>query len=208
MRALVLPVHPGLAGSSRLPVLAQDAGRIQLAEIAWLLGAGVTATLASAFLEFGLRIPGHAILRAVLPMALGLAVAPRRMAGTIMGSGALGAALPIQMLHPGSLGAGALTSLLLTGPLLDLALWRASRGRGLYVGFALAGLASNLAALGVRAGAKLAGLEALGKRPFAEWLPQAIFTYAVCGLVAGLLSAWVCFRFASPQRTNAEEAAG
>ena len=44
MRTIALPVHHGLADSSRLPVLAQPAGQLQLAEIAWLLGAGIAAT--------------------------------------------------------------------------------------------------------------------------------------------------------------------
>ena len=206
MRTIALPVHHGLADSSRLPVLAQPAGQLQLAEIAWLLGAGIAATCASAFLDFGLRIPGHAIIRAVFPMALGLAVAPRRMAGTVMGTGALASALVIQMTGTRGIGFGALTSLALVGPLLDLALWRAGRGWRLYLGFALAGLAGNLAALAVRSGVKLAGWESLGKRPFAEWFPQALLTYTVCGVLAGLLSAWICFRFAEGRQASSEEA--
>lgn len=197
MRTIVLPVHQGLAGNSRLPVLTQHGQQLQVAEIAWLLGAGIVAALATAFLDFGLRIPGHAIVRAVLPMGVGLAVAPRRMAGSVMGSGAVASALVIQLTRSGAIGAGAMTSLALTGPLLDFALWRVKQGWGLYFGFALSGLLSNLAALGVRATAKLSGLESLGKRPFAEWFPQAIVTYAICGLLAGLLSAWICFRFGS-----------
>ena len=34
-------------------------------------------------------IPGHAILRAVFPMVTGLALVPRRGAGTVMGLGAM-----------------------------------------------------------------------------------------------------------------------
>ena len=60
-----------------------------------------------------------------------------------------------------------------------------------------AGITSNLAALVVRAGAKVAGLQP-GHHPGALlkiWAPRAVASYLICGLVAGLLSAWVCFRF-------------
>ena len=95
-----------------------------------------------------------------------------------------------------ALGVGALTSLGLIGPLLDVALWRARQGWRLYVGFALAGLGANLAALAVRAGPKLVGLDHAAGRPLAAWWTQAAVSYAVCGLVAGLISALVWFRFA------------
>ena len=63
----------------------------------------------------------------------------------------------------------------------------------MYVGFALAGLASNLLALFVRGGAKLIGLEHAGGRPLASWLTQASYTYALCGLGAGLISGMLWF---------------
>lgn len=195
MYAAVLSVHPGLAGGSRLRVWPHEGRESYVAEMAVLLGAGVLATVATAFFDFGLRIPGHAILRAVFPMSLGLALAPRRMGGLVMGIGAMGSALVLTAGGMAALGSGAMTSLLLTGPMLDLALWRPRHGWSLYVGFALAGLGSNLAALAVRAGVKLVGLEGAGGRPFGSWWPQAVGTYALCGLLAGLLSAAVWFRF-------------
>ena len=155
MYAAVLSVHPGLAGGSRLRAWPHEGREAYVAEMAVLLGAGVLATVATAFFDFGLRIPGHAILRAVFPMSLGLALAPRRMGGLVMGLGAMGSALVLTAGGMAALGSGAMTSLLLTGPMLDLALWRPRHGWSLYVGFALAGLGSNLAALAVRAGAKL-----------------------------------------------------
>lgn len=195
MRSRVLSVHPGLAGASRLSLLAQQGQQLQVAEMLLLMGAGVAAALASALVDLHLRIPGHAIIRAVFPMAFGLAVAPRRMAGTVMGTSALGSALVIRAGGFGGIGLGAITSLTLTGPLLDLALWRASRGWRLYGGFALAGLGGNLAALAVRAGSKLAGLDHAGARPLVQWWPQAVSTYALCGVLAGLISAFVWFQF-------------
>jgi hypothetical protein len=71
------------------------------------------------FTDFNLQIPGHAILRAVLPMAIGLALVPRKNGGTVMGVAALGGELP---------GLGACTSLALLGPMLDLALRSSAAG--------------------------------------------------------------------------------
>ncbi len=209
MRAIVLPVHPTLANSSRLPVLTREGDQLYGAEVLLLLLVGVGATLTTAASDFGLRIPGHAIIRAVFPMAFGLALAPRRMAGMVMGAGAVASAVALRMKGVGGLGAGAMTSLALTGPLLDVALWRAGRGWRLYVGFALAGLGANLAALAVRAGAKLVGIGHAGGRPFAAWWPQAIATYALCGVLAGLFSAWVWFQLRDRGKDGvSSEAAG
>ena len=97
----------------------------------------------------------------------------------------------------GALGLGAMTSLLLTGPMLDLALWRAKPGWRLYLGFALAGLATNLVAMAVRGGQKVGGLDSIHGRPLADWLPVAAGTYALCGALAGLISALVWFQFAA-----------
>lgn len=207
MRTAVLSVHPGLASSSRLPVLAREGQQIQVAEMLFLLGAGLCAALATAFVELGLRIPGHAIIRAIFPMAFGLAVAPRRSAGMIMGTSALASAVAIKFGGFSAIGFGAMTSLTLTGPLLDIALRRAKQGRGLYFAFAIAGLGGNLAALAVRAGIKLAGLDHALGRPLAAWLPQAIATYALCGVLAGLLSALVWFQFFDHRRNEAAEIA-
>ena len=204
MRTAVLSVHPGLAGSSRLPILTREGEQVRAAELLFLLGAGIGAAAATAFLDLSLRIPGHAIIRAVFPMALGLAMAPRRMGGMVMGASALGSALVIKGGGLAGIGVGALTSLTLTGPLLDMALWRAKRGWRLYLGFALAGLAANMAALAVRGGTKLAGVDHAAGRPLAHWWSQAIGTYAVCGVLAGLISAFVWFQFADRRRSAAK----
>ncbi len=203
MHNVVLRIHGGLAINSRLPALVRDQGDLRVVEILLLLGTGAVAALASAFLDFGLRIPGHAIVRAVFPMAFGLAMVPRQLAGTVMGAGALATAVAIKAGGSGAIGVGAMTSLLLTGPMLDLALWRAKRGWRLYLGFALAGLACNLAALAVRGGIKLGGLDSITGRPIAAWLPVAVGTYAVCGVLAGLISALVWFHLSTDDRHNA-----
>ena len=94
------------------------------------------------------------------------------------------------------LGFGALTSLTVIGPLLDWTLRHARSSRSLYFGFILAGLAGNLLALFVRGTLKGLGLEHAGGRPLSVWMSQALITYTLCGMAAGLLSAlvWFCAR--------------
>jgi hypothetical protein len=76
-----------------------------------------------------------------------------------------------------------------------LIMWRP--GWRLYLGFTLAGLVTNLVALAVRAGTKALGWEHAGTRQLPEWWPEAVGTYAACGLVAGLLSALFWFHLAA-----------
>ncbi|MEK6258196.1 MAG: hypothetical protein AABP62_06205 [Planctomycetota bacterium] len=196
MFAVNLPRHPGLSSTTRLGPIVSDETSATVRDWLILLTAGVLAACASTFLDFNLRrIPGHAILRVVFPMAVGLALVPRRGAGTVMGSSALvtGVALRMSGFKGDALGFGALTSLVATGPMLDWTLRRANGGWRQYVSFALAGLASNLLALIVRGTAKAMGWERLGSRPLIEWLAQAAGTYVACGLLAGLLSGLILF---------------
>lgn len=202
MPSAVLSIHPGLARNSRVPALSRLDERFRVRELLLLLFAGMTAALATTYLDFGLRIPGHAILRAVFPMALGMAAVPRRMAGSIMGVGALATAATVSAGTRVGLGVGALTSLSLTGPLLDLALWRAKNGWRLYLGFALAGLGANLVALSIRAGTKLIGLDSVRGRPLVEWWTTAVPSYVICGIVAGLVSAAVLFQLTARRRAT------
>ena len=199
MRFSSLALHEGLSERSRLHWHASSGDQARAREIAFLVGCGFLAAVASGYLDFRLRIPGHAILRAVFPMALGLALVPRRGSGSVMGASALLTGLGMRAFFPGvGLSLGALTSLTLTGPLLDLSLRRARGGLGLYVGFALAGLAANLVAFLIRGGVKVFALEHLGSRPLSEWVVQAGFSYAVCGLLAGLASGAIWFQATRP----------
>jgi hypothetical protein len=197
MSVLNLPCHSGLLATTRLRLIASPEISAQTRDWLLLISAGILAACASTFLDLQIkRIPGHAILRVVFPMALGLAIVPRRGAGCAMGGVALltGIAFRVAGLKGDDLGLGALTSLTATGPLLDWTLRRANGGWRQYVSFGLAGLASNLLALAVRGGAKAIGWEGVGKRPLGEWLAQASVTYVVCGLLAGLISAVILFR--------------
>ena len=206
MFSWALVSHDGLISSRRLPWADRLDPRVSVLEATSLVAVGVAAALATAFVRIKLQIPGHSIVFAVFPMAFGMALAPRRMAGSIMGTSAL---LTAAALHGGglaSIGSGALTSLCVSGPLMDLALLGVRNGRRVYVALVLTGLASNLLAFAVRAATKLAGLEP-GLRQFAQWWPQAAVSYVVCGAVAGLISALAWFQFAagSPDAIGRED---
>lgn len=196
MSVLNLPRHPGLFATTRLRQLTSDAFAAPVADWMLLISFGAVAAFASACLDLGIRrVPGHAILRVVFPIALGLAMVPRRGAGTVMGGSALFTAVLLRVsgIRTEGLGFGALTSLLATGPLLDATLRRANGGWKQYARFAVAGLASNMMALLARGTAKAIGFEEAGRRPLGEWLTQASVTYVLCGLAAGLISAVLLF---------------
>jgi hypothetical protein len=197
MPPLVLTPNPALLESTRLRTLVRGSERATWVELGILIGLGVCAALASTVLDIKLRIPGHAILRAIVPISLGLALVPRRGAGSVITASALVALAALRGWGITRGGSGALTSLALSGPLLDLAARRVRPGWRLYLGFTLAGLATNLVALAVRAGTKALGWEHTGPRQLPEWWPQAVGTYATCGIVAGLLSALFWFHLAA-----------
>jgi len=195
MSVWTLGIHPGLRACGRLPAISRDGSQIRAAEWAvWLL-MGIAAACASALPDWNLGIPGHAILRSVFPMALGLSLAPRRGAGSVMGAVSLMSAMSLRFSGRAEVGFGAMTSLALTGPLMDLALWKAQAGWRLYAGIIAAGLSSNLIAMGVKVAEKLLFSRGGGKRTFGEWLATAFWTYPLFGMAAGLLSALVWFRW-------------
>jgi len=160
--------------------------------LAFLCGAGAAAAVA--FIDLKLRLPGSAILKAALPVALGLALAPQRGSGLAISGGALAAVAVIKRFFGVGGGLGALTSLLALGPVLESLLWNAGSGWGLYLRFAAAGMLANCLAFAVRGGGKAAGFDQLSMRPLADWLTIAPWSYAACGLSAGLLSGLWLFR--------------
>jgi hypothetical protein len=207
----VLPINQELSSHSRLRRAIPAALRGDWAEILFLVLMGVLAAALTTFVHLRMRIPGHAILLSVVPMTFGLAAAPRRGAGLLMGFTAVLSATAfdpqiLTILREGGGGGrlGAMTSLGLTGILLNLAASRASCGKRLYFGFACAGLASNLAAFAVKGSQKFAGLD-MGSRPLAEWIPVAPVSYVVCGLLAGLISAGLFFQFSERGPTQRRE---
>jgi hypothetical protein len=200
----VLGVHPALGSARRWwlgwqlncrPIGVEAERTISAAELAVLVVLGFASAVASAVLTRDLGIPGHSILRVVLPMAPGLALVPRRGSASIMGlsAGAGGAVFWLSGVH--NFGVGAVTSLVLTGFLLDLAMIGARSGRSVYFRLALAGLASNLLAFAAKLAEKLLSPEAMGRQPFGSWLLKSLVSYPACGFLAGLIGAAACFRF-------------
>src|SRR5512139_1529757 len=105
-------VHDGLVAAGRLPSLSR-ARRISAVELLLLLLCGAAAAATIGFVKLGLRIPGHSLVLSVLPMALGLSLAPRRLAGSVMSVGAFGTAGLLSGVGAASYGSGAFTSLCL-----------------------------------------------------------------------------------------------
>ncbi len=195
-----LRLHPALINSTRLVHFTSTSENMTLVEWVMLLLTGVSAALMSTLLDFHLRMPGHAILKVVFPVAVGLSLVPRKGAGTIIGVSAILTAMSLRSAGFGGsgLGFGALTSLAAIGPFLDWSLRRANSGKGIYIGFIIAGLATNVLAFAVRGTMKVMGWESAG-RSLGAWLSQAVVTYAICGVIAGLLSAAILFH-ARPRR--------
>lgn len=185
----IWPELAPLRRASRVTALL-PAERPLVADLLVAMVAGVLAACTVALVDLNLRMPGHAILKAVFPIALGFAFVPRRATGLVMMVSALASLFALRWSFQLGVGIGATTSLLALGPLLDLLLWRAQQGPWLSMRFALAGLLANLAAFALRGGGKVWG--EIGLRPLEQWLTVAPWTYALCGLVAGLISG-LCF---------------
>ncbi len=193
----ILSVDADLLATSRVPTLVGSDGYVRPIELAALALAGVAAALLTNALRLNLGIPGSSIVFATFPIALGFALVPRRGAGAVMSGAAALTTMGLGFAGGPVDGPGALTSLILTGPLLDLAL-RFARGGGwrLYAAFVVAGALSNAFAFAVRGSAKAFGIAGMGGgRPFASWWPSAIVTYTIAGVVAGLISALAWFHY-------------
>jgi hypothetical protein len=190
----VLAPVPHLSDSARIGPLgrSRDASGI---EVAALIGLGIGAALLTTLVDFSLRIPGHHIVYAIFPLALGFALVPRRLAGVIMSGSAMASVLTMGAAGLHTPGVGVLTGLALVGPLLDRALRWGGTGLRLYGSFVLAGVFANGGAFLVRGVVKYAGIGALGgSRPLADWLSVAVWSYLLSGLLAGVVSAAAWFQ--------------
>ena len=187
-------VREGLVGSARFPAIARPHHRISAIELLLLVSCGAVSATAIAFVKLSLGIPGHSIVIATLPMAFGMSMAPRQFAGVVMSAGAIGTALILSLAGRATFGSGAFTSLVILGPMMDLALRHARSGWRVYAALVTAGVATNVLALASRAASKILGLD-LGARPFDTWWLQASVTYTLSGVVAGLLGALCWFHF-------------
>jgi len=193
---LPLALDTRLRRASRIPSLAAEPEHISTLELALLLGAGATASLLTNLVRLRLGIPGSNIVWVAFPLALGFALVPRRGGGFVMAAGALVTNGVLALAGVRLDGPGAQTSLLLTGPLLDLALRAFGGGWRLYAAFVGACATSNVVAFVVKGTALAAGVRGGGRgltRTFGQWWPEAMWTYAVAGLLAGLISAAAWF---------------
>jgi hypothetical protein len=175
-------------------------------EVAVLIVAGCVAATAVAFLQLGLRVPGHKILLAAFPMLVGLMLVPRRFSGTMMGLAAAATIGCFSLAGVGRLQPAAVVPLLALGPILDLALAGTTRsGWQLYALCAAAGMAANLGAFMVRWGLASWGLDAADFHVLKEFGWSTAGSFAACGLVAGLLSGAACFRWSSGHDVGASQ---
>ena len=186
------PVREALVDAARFPTLAKPHHHVSALEVFLLFSCGATSAMAIAFVKLSLGIPGHSIVIAALPMTLGMSLAPRQFAGVMMSASAIGTAFLLSLAGRATFGSGAFASLVILGPMMDLALRHARGGWGLYAALVTAGVATNLLALTSRAASKILGLD-VGARSFDSWWLQASVTYTLSGIVAGLLGAFCWF---------------
>jgi len=110
-----------------------------------------------------------------------------------MGATSLLTALGLNASGRFDIGWGAITSLVLTGPMLDLAVHFIRKPWQVPLAFGFGGLATNLLAFALRAAGKISGVSP-GGQPFRVWAFRALPWYILFGLAAGLFSALIWFR--------------
>lgn len=197
----VLQNNPAIESRSRFKFLTGSQGLVYPYNLFLLVGFGILAGIAVSQIKLSFGIPGHSIVKIMIPMAIGLSLAPVRSAGAIMGISGLVTALISQILtNSTGTGTGAYTSLVCTGVLMDLTLYFANTGWKLYSGLMVSGLIANMVALYVRSGFK--SFFKINIIDFNTWYQTAAFTYPICGLLAGLLCALVVFKFRMPPNNN------
>ena len=197
----VLENNPAIESRSRLKFLTGSQGLVYPYNILILVCFGILAGIAFTQIKLSIGIPGHAIIKIMIPMAIGLSLAPVRSAGAIMGISGLVTALISQILTKSTgTGTGAYTSLVCTGVLIDLTLYFANTGWKLYSGLMISGLIANVIALYVRSGFK--SFFRIDVIDFNTWSQTAAFTYPICGLLAGLLCSLVVFKFRKTLKYN------
>jgi hypothetical protein len=142
-------------------------------------------------------------LKVVLPISFGFAAVPFRYSGSIMGFSALCCGLLFRWIMPGGGdGVGALTSLVLFGPILDLSLRFVKRPISAWLLLAGAGLLTNAGAFLVRGGFKFLGRDDAANKLLSDWVSFAMVSYAVCGLIAGLVCGMMFFRYGPAAQEN------
>jgi hypothetical protein len=194
--------NPQLAGASRWwrgsteqPASDFSVARSASYDLAILFSLGLLAALATSAGNFGLRLPGHAILRGALPFMLGLSLVPRRSSGIVMSASAALALGLMKIAGFGPPNPASIAGLIFLGPALDMALSTTRGGWQLYLRAAAAGMTANLLAFAVRlASASVLAEAAGGGRGFLSFWPVALLSFALLGALAGLISGAAWFR--------------
>lgn len=198
----LFPVEPALWNSSRARPLSQNFEGVRARELTALALCGIAAAVAAALDDGISKVPGHAILRSVLPVLCGLALVPRRGSGTFMSLWALGTTMflksfvTMSMLQAnvGRQGFGNVAGMVALGPALDLALVHARGGWTIYLRCLAAGVGANLVAWSVRFGAAAFGISGGGGGGGKNNLTFRLVSHIICGALAGLIGAAIFFR--------------
>jgi len=191
-----MTVNHSLAKARRLPVLAAPMQGVTAWELVILVVAGVLSGVMS-FVIRGWGIPGSTVIQGILPMAAGLAIVPRRGAGLLMGTSALATGLVMGAVSKFNVNPSALARLWLLGACLDIGLSRNENNSRIWFLFITAGLGANLIGYGVKQVSAQLGWEGVGGHGISSAWPVTLMSYAVCGAIAGGVSAILFFR-----RTN------
>lgn len=195
MTTATIRAYDDLAFASRLRARTANNARIAYSQAVVLMLAGALAALVVAFVPLPLRIPGHAILKVAVPIVCGVATVPRPFAGSMAG---IWVAVVICVLEASGIRhvpTAALVAALAIGPAIDLAVvgFRGMR-LSVYLRFAIAGLLANLLAFFVRWGTSSLGFDAGQLHRMSEIGVVAFISFALCGILAGIVSAMIFFR--------------
>lgn len=197
MIALLGKSNTGLQSLSRIRTLTREPLVVSGQELLTLAVAGFVTAAAVIWLHLDLKVSGHAILRSALPLMVGLALVPRRFAGSTMSAMALLSCLGMLALPGTRLPLAAGASMVLLGPAIDLALVGGSIAKNLYLRFAVAGAAANLLALAIKFGAAAVwGIGGTGRSSLAPI--DTLASYLLCGALAGVLCGALVFRNSPP----------
>jgi len=206
-RNAVMPLNSALESVRRLPWIASSGQRAAAVEIAALIIAGAAAAGLSFFLG-GWKIPGSAIVQAVLPMAAGLALVPRQRAGLLMGTSAVATTFVLASCGFGHATPSTYARLFLFGLCLDFSAARVGTRWHVWLAFIVAGLAANLLGFGFKLLAAQCGWEGWGGRGLLSPWPARLASFAICGAIAGGICGMVFFRRskqAPPQATATKD---
>jgi hypothetical protein len=196
-----MAVNSSLEAARRFARPIGSTGSVARAEWLILLGSGAASAVMALFIR-GWGIPGSTVLQALLPMAAGLAVVPRRGAGATMGAAALVTGMLLGGLGVRPANASTLVRLFLLGACLEAGPLKSDKPGRVWPWFVAAGLAANVLGLGAKALFAQLGAEGWGGHGVFAFWPWRLLSFAACGALAGGLCAVVFFRRRSPRDSD------